>query len=74
MLAGIQLIPLVYVCIGGYEYYPPKGKMLEDPAVAELLDLDISAGIPLVGYSAVGVGPLSLSFKVYSKIPVFKLY
>ena len=29
--------------------------MLEDPAVAELLDLDISAGIPLMGYFPGGV-------------------
>ena len=55
MLAGILLIPIVYVVICGYEYYPPNGNMLEDPEVAELLDLDISAGIPLMGYFAGGV-------------------
>ena len=71
MLAAIQLIPLVYVVICGYEYYPPKDhEMLTDPAVAELLDLNISAGVPLVGYFA-GVSPVFfiwelLSYSLYS--------
>jgi len=54
MLIGILTIPLVYCFSLGWLYYPVDGReYFDDPAVADILDLNTSQKILLAGSSKI---------------------
>jgi hypothetical protein len=53
IFAAVQIVPFIYVLMAGYGFYPPADhKYLKDQTVADLLGLNVSDGILLVGYDA----------------------
>ena len=57
MLAMIGLVPLVYVSINGYLYFPKPGHdQLSDQSIADFIGLDLhGSSLPMAACIAAGV-------------------